>query len=42
MPNCEPVKITVEEKVYTIAVDSIGTTQNALHRAYCDVVISWD
>lgn len=41
-PNSEPIKIEIEGTVYTIAVDSIGTTQDARRWAYCDFLVSWD
>lgn len=41
-PNSEPIKVEIEGTVYTIAVDSIGTTQDARRRTYCDFVVSWE
>jgi hypothetical protein len=41
-PSSEPIKIEVEGTVYTIALDSIGTTQNGRSWAYCDFLVSWD
>jgi hypothetical protein len=40
-PTGDPVQVTIDGTVYTIAVDSIGTTQEAKRRAYCDFVVSW-
>src|SRR5208282_389152 len=41
-PNSESIKIEIEGTVYTIAVDSIGTTQDARRWAYCDFIVIWD
>jgi hypothetical protein len=39
-PTDPPFTITIDGPKYQIAVDSIGTTQDARRWAYCDFVIS--
>jgi len=41
-PSDPPFTITIDGTKYQISLDSIGTTEDPIRRAYCDFVISRD